>query len=126
MADRTLEPPERGVDVEQLTRVVLQAAHTLLIPEDEQGMPLLFNEAAVRTFGYSERELRELNRAQLIHPEELDEAERLAATRAEGNGQTRRFRRRVITKAGEVLIADCATSAVPIGEQRVGILVEYR
>ena len=59
-------------------------------------------------------------------PAGRDGAAGLAATRAEGNGQTRRFRRRVITKAGEVLIADCATSAVPIGEQRVGILVEYR
>lgn len=126
MADRTPEPPERGIDVEQLTRVVLDVAQSPLIVWDERGVPLLFNEAAVRTFGYSESELRELNRAQLVHPEEREEAEQLAATRAEGDRQPRRFRRRVITKAGDVLIADCATSAIPIGEQRVGILVEYR
>jgi len=114
------------LDLDRLATRVLDTVQSPVVVWDEFGFPVVFNGACTELFGYSPDEFANLNRTELIHPHEQAEVLRFAATRQDGQTGARRYHRRLLTYAGDVLRVECSSTGIRLQDGSTGILVEYR
>ncbi|MBT5774844.1 MAG: sensor domain-containing diguanylate cyclase [Dehalococcoidia bacterium] len=108
-----------------LAAQVLETVRGAVVVWDSDGYPVLFNRACVEVFDYPAERFAEINRSDLIHPDERAEVDRFLAARGGGDRQRRQFRRRVLSGSGQVLHVDCSAIGFRLPDDSVGVLVEY-
>ena len=116
-----VEADRRLREVEEQARSVLTASQNPITVWDLDGHPTFANEAALDNLGYTWEEFRELRPADIVHPDDRPELERLRTLALRGE-RIPHYRRRHITKTGEIRTVQ--VSALPLTEQP-GVLVEW-
>ncbi|TAJ19905.1 MAG: PAS domain S-box protein, partial [Dehalococcoidia bacterium] len=104
---------------------VLDTLATPVIVWDLSGRNLASNSAAAALFGYSAEGMRSLNRASIVHPEDLESVQARVQERLAGDRTRRHFARRIVTSRGEVRLCACSAAPFERDGEMVGTVVEY-
>ncbi len=104
---------------------VLDTLATPVVVWDLEGRMLASNAAAATLFGYTLAQMRTINRAQIVHPEDLEAVQERIRRRRAGDRTRRHFALRVVTASGAVRQCACSAAAYEYDGRVVGTVVEY-
>lgn len=104
---------------------VLDTMATPVVVWDLEGRMLASNAAAATLFGYTLAQMRTINRAQIVHPEDLQAVQERINRRRAGDRTRRQFAQRVVTASGAVRQCACSAAAYEYDGQVIGTVVVY-
>ena len=121
---------ERSLDAlgqsEERYRSVLETSRSGIFVCNEEGNFPIFNPSFAETLGYSVEEMKEVNLAQLVHPDDLAVFEQVRQAQLGGGQAPAALELRFLTKQGEEIIVEVSMGPYAPAGEVVGVIGELR